>query len=465
MTRQAKLGDAILVVDDNEDIRKQIRWGLSKEPYEILLASDADEALRLFSRKWPQVVALDLGLPPNEDGTEEGFRCLRKMLELAPRSKIVVITGKADRKWALQAIDAGAYDFYTKPLDVGELRVIINRALHVHSLESENRRRHKAAPSPDEQFGIVGDCPAMRQILQTIVKVACSDIPVFILGESGTGKELIARAVHAASTRAAGPLVAVNCGAIPGTLLESELFGHERGAFTGAHSLVRGKAEYADRGTLFLDEIAEIPPEMQVKLLRFLQEKSFQRVGGRKDIRVDIRFVSATNRDPLRCIEDGSFREDLYYRVNGVSIRLPPLRERGSDIELLAMHFLDRFGKAANRAGMRFSPGALECMRAYRWPGNVRELKNLIDRAVVMASGKVIEPEDLALDDRAPDQGEGLPSPPTGHTLREARELIEKDLVESTVRQCQGNITRAAKVLGVSRPTLYDLIRKHRLDA
>lgn len=462
MTRQAKLGDAILVVDDNEDIRKQIRWGLSKEPYEILLASDADEALRLFSRKWPQVVALDLGLPPNEDGTQEGFRCLRKMLELAPRAKVVVITGKADRKWALQAIDAGAYDFYEKPLDLGELRVIINRALHVHSLESENRRLHKAPPSPNEQYGIVGNSPAMLQILQTIVKVAGSDLPVFILGESGTGKELIARAVHMASMRANGPLVAVNCGAIPGALLESELFGHERGAFTGAHSQVRGKAEYADRGTLFLDEIAELPPEMQVKLLRFLQEKSFQRVGGRKDIHVDIRVVSATNRDLARRIDDGTFREDLYYRINGVIIRLPPLRERGSDTELLANHFLEHFGKAAGKPELRFSPGTLESMRAYRWPGNVRELENKISRAVIMASGKVIEPEDLALDAGTPDPGDG-PSPLSANTLREARELVEKDLVESTVRQCDGNISKAAKTLGVSRPTLYDLIRKHRL--
>lgn len=462
MTRQARFGDAILVVDDNEDIRKQIRWGLSKEPYEILLASDADEALRLFSRKWPQVVALDLGLPPNEDGTEEGFRCLHKMLELAPRAKVVVITGKADRKWALQAIDAGAYDFYEKPLDLGELRVIINRALHVHSLESENRRLNKAPPSPDKQYGIVGNCPAMLQILQTIVKVAGSDLPVFILGESGTGKELIARAVHMASMRANGPLVAVNCGAIPGTLLESELFGHERGAFTGAHAQVRGKAEYADRGTLFLDEIAELPPEMQVKLLRFLQEKSFQRVGGRKDIHVNIRVVSATNRDLARRIDDGSFREDLYYRINGVTIRLPPLRERGSDSELLANHFLERFGKAAGKPGLRFSPGAVESMCAYRWPGNVRELENKISRAVVMASGKVIEPEDLALDSGASDPADGL-SPLSASTLREARELVEKDLVESTMRQCDGNISRAAKALGVSRPTLYDLIRKHRL--
>jgi len=451
----------ILVVDDNDDIRKQLKWGLGKE-FAVLLAADGKEALSHFRKHQPLVVTLDLGLPPDEDGTEEGFRCLDEMLQHMPTTKIIVITGNDGRENALKAVQMGAYDYYQKPVDLGELKVIISRAFHLQVIEAENRRlQNTLADRTGENSGIIGQCPAMQQVFSTIRKVAASDVSVLVSGESGTGKELVARAVHDMSLRKHAPFVAINCGAIPETLLESELFGHERGSFTGAHARVLGKVEYANKGTLFLDEIAEIPGSLQVKLLRFLQERSLQRVGGREDIPVDVRIIAATNIDINKAMEEGRFREDLYYRIGVVTIDLPPLRARGDDILLLANLFLRRFSGDFNRKVRGYSPASEECIISYGWPGNVRELENKVQRAVLMAGGHLVEPEDLGF--AAPPEVE----PPTSSevcelgTLKDARDALERDMILTAIRQQGGNIAKAAEILGVSRPTLYDLMKKH----
>ncbi len=452
----------VLAVDDNEDIRKQLRWGFSREPFELLFAENADEAIRLFRRHLPPVVMLDLGLPPHEESVSEGFRCLRAMLDCAPLAKVIVITGNEDRGNAVKAVHEGAYDYYAKPIDLGELRTIVNRALHLQAIENESLRSQPRAPAEDGQFGIIGRHRRMQECLETIRKVARSDIPVLITGESGTGKELVARAIHKASLRRNGPMVAVNCGAIPENLLESEFFGHEKGAFTGASTRVRGKVEYASGGSLFLDEIGELPTSMQVKLLRFLQDKVFQRVGGREDLVADLRIVSATNQDLRRCLDAGSFRKDLFYRIGAVVIELPPLRERGEDVETLARVFMQRAAEEYGAKRLRFSGQALRALRSHNWPGNVRELENKVRRAVVLAQGRNIEPADLGLDGGGQVQANPLHSESV--TLREAREWVERELVENTLHRHGGNISKTSKALGVSRPTLYDLLRKHNLE-
>jgi two-component system NtrC family response regulator len=454
--------DMILVVDDNEDIRKQMKWGLGKE-YEVSFAEDGKEAINLFKKNKPKVVTLDLGLPPHADGAEEGLRCLEEILRAAPATKVIVITGNEERNSALRAVQLGAYDFYQKPIDINELKIVIKRAFHIRAIEDENCRLMNALEQKTTQFGgMIGQCPQMEQIFSTIRKVASSDVPVFITGESGTGKELVARAVHAMSLRKERPFIPLNCGAIPENLLESELFGYEKGAFTGAHSRVQGKVEYAHNGTLFLDEIGELPANLQVKLLRFLQEKVIQRVGGRDDIVVDTRVVSATNIDIDKAIREGTFREDLYYRTAVINLHLPPLRERGSDIMLLANLFLRRFGEELNRKVKGFSTAAVEQLQSYEWPGNVRELENRIQRAVIMSDSPLLEPSALGFG--------GTPLPhrlPSAEkmTLKEARDRVEKDMIVSVINQQNSNIAKAAESLGVSRPTLYDLMRKHGLDA
>jgi two-component system NtrC family response regulator len=454
--------DMILVVDDNEDIRKQLKWGLGKE-YEVSFAEDGKEAINLFKKNKPKVVTLDLGLPPHADGAEEGLRCLEEILRIAPATKVIVITGNEERNSALRAVQIGAYDFYQKPIDVNELKIVIKRAFHIRAIEDENCRLMNALEQNTTQFGgMVGQCPQMEQIFSTIRKVASSDVPVFVTGESGTGKELVARAVHAMSLRKERPFIPLNCGAIPENLLESELFGYEKGAFTGAHSRVQGKVEYAHSGTLFLDEIGELPANLQVKLLRFLQEKVIQRVGGRDDIVVDTRVVSATNIDIEKAIREGTFREDLYYRTAVINLHLPPLRERGSDIMLLANLFLRRFSEGLNRKVKGFSTAAIEQLQSYEWPGNVRELENRIQRAVIMSDSPLVEPSALGFG------GTALPyKSPTAEkmTLKEARDRVEKDMIVSVINQQGGNIAKASETLGVSRPTLYDLMRKHNLDA
>lgn len=462
--------EKLLVVDDNQEIRKQLKWGLSKD-YKIFSAGAVDEALELFMLHRPRVVTLDLGLPPDADGATEGLRCLNEILTCAPETKVIVISGNEEKRNALKAVDLGAYDFYQKPIELDELRFILSRAFNLSLLEEENRKLAACVSTQADGFsGLYGQCPEMEAVYAMLRKVSTSDIPVLVLGESGTGKELVARAVHSRSPRHAAPFVAINCGAIPESLLESELFGHEKGAFTGASSLRRGKVEYAQGGTLFLDEIGQMPHLLQVKLLRFLQEKTIQRVGGREDISVDVRIVTATNVDIHSAIAEGRFREDLYYRIGGVSIELPPLRRRGEDLVYLANLFLTRFGQEINKRMRGFSPAALASIAAYEWPGNVRELENKVRRAVVMADSPIIEPKDLGFASLAQDDAQGgAPLMPgldlnfDGVTLKVARSRLEKELVVRVLAQEQGNVAKAAEILGVSRPTLYDLMRKQGL--
>ncbi len=462
--------DKLLVVDDSEEIRKQLKWGLGQD-YRVLTAESVPKALELFGEHHPKVLTLDLGLPPDPGGATEGLRCLREILTRAPSTKVIMLTGNEDRGNALEAIGLGAYDFYSKPINLAELKVILSRAFHLAQLEEENRRMHEAMGGVgNDLFGIFGQCPAMLEVFATLRKVASVDVPVLVLGESGTGKELVARALHGKSLRAAGPFIPINCGAIPENLLESELFGHERGAFTGAQTRVQGKVEYAHGGTLFLDEIGEMPPLLQVKLLRFLQERMIQRVGGREDIPVNARIVAATNVDIKEAIASGAFREDLYYRLGVITIQLPPLRERGDDIHLLANLFLRRCGEAFGKRVRGFSREALAALTRYGWPGNVRELENKVKRAVVMAETPLVEAVDLGLasaekhdQDVAPAaQGRCLPAL-TGLTLREARALVEKELLVAEMDRQEGNIAHAAEALGVSRPTLYDMLKKYGL--
>ena len=452
----------LLIVDDTEDIRKQLKWGLAKE-YEVHLAADGREAMDLFKKVKPRVVTLDLGLPPDPDGSEEGFRCLREIMGLIPETKVIVVTGNDGREAALKAVELGAYDYYQKPIDLHELRVIVRRAFYLSNIEEENKRLNSQLDKTQPEFGgIVGQCPEMLDVFTTIRKVATSDVSVLITGESGTGKELVAKAIHMQSLRKSGPFVPINCGAIPENLLESELFGHEKGAFTGAHSLVQGKVEFANKGTLFLDEIGELPVNLQVKILRFLQEKTLQRVGGREDVQVDARIIAATNVDIEKAIREGHFREDLYYRLGVITIKLIPLRERGGDRVLLANLFLNRFRDEFKKKIRGFTPASLELIDSYGWPGNVRELENKIQRAVIMSESTMIEPRDLGFEESTLP----LPSPRRdGLSLKEARERMERDMITAAIEQHGGNIAKASEVLGVSRPTLYDLMKKYNIHS
>lgn len=469
----------ILIVDDSAEIRKQLKWGLGKD-YRVFLAESVDEALKLFKQQSPEVVTLDLGLPPDIDGATEGLRCLQAMLQTQPTTKIIVLSGNEEHANALAAVAMGAYDYYHKPINLDELKIILSRAFHLAGLEDENRRLQISASQSKENgySGIFGQCPQMQQVFAMIKKVASIDVPILILGESGTGKEVVARAIHNRGIRKEGNVIAINCGAIPESLLESELFGHEKGAFTGAQNRVQGKVEYAAGGTLFLDEIGEMAPLLQVKLLRFLQEKVIQRVGGREDIPVDTRIVAATNVDIQESIKNGKFREDLYYRIGVITIELPPLRERGEDIELLANIFLRRFGQEFGQKVRGFSAAASQWLRDYDWPGNVRELENKIKRAVVMADSPIVEACDLGFEEKqenaeslesCSDDNSRLNSDPTppfnfaGMTLKDARQQVEYLLLQQALEKSQGNILKAAEELAVSRPTFYDLLKKHGL--
>jgi two-component system NtrC family response regulator len=441
----------LLVVDDEEDLRTQMKWALA-EDYEVLVAGDRAEALGRVREARPPLVTLDLGLPPRAQGTEEGMEALREIHAAEPGAKVIVITGRDEREHALQAVGLGAYDYFTKPVQIDELKVVLRRALQLHELERENRelQRRLGGQGLEELIGASGP---MERVFAAIRKLARTDAPVLVVGESGTGKELAARAIHRLGERAEGPFVAINCGAIPENLLESELFGHEKGAFTGAHAQRKGRIEAAHGGTLFLDEIGELPLALQVKLLRVLQERTLQRVGGRSDIVVDCRLICATNSDLKAATEQGRFRDDLYYRVAVVTLSLPPLRDRGEDLFLLARTFLEREAARAKRRLSGFVPEALRALEAYRWPGNVRELENRVRRAVVMADGPAVRPEDLELLDV-----EGAPSP--GKGLREARETVERDAIRMALARHAGNVSHAAAELGISRPTLYGLMDK-----
>jgi two-component system NtrC family response regulator len=440
----------LLIVDDDEEIRTQMKWGLAQD-HDIVLAEDRPTAVEAFQTHHPMVVLLDLGLPPHPADPDEGLATLSDILSLERLAKVIVITGQAEKTVALRAIGSGAYDFLCKPADMEELKLVVRRALQIASLEIEFRDMQQLL-SGNAFEGMMGNSRAIRAVFDAIRKVATTDAPVLLLGESGTGKEMAARAIHQSSGRKNGPFIAINCSAIPETLLESELFGHEKGAFTGAHAQRKGKFEMANGGTLFLDEIGEIPLPLQVKLLRFLAEQCVERVGGRQHIEIDARVITATNADLRKGMAGGTFREDLFYRLSVVVLTLPPLRDREEDIRLLAQYFLQRFAVQSNKAGMAMDQDALRALDRHAWPGNVRELENCVRRAVIMAEGKRLTVRDLEL---VPSKG-GNPT-----NLKDARENLEREMIHAALRKYGGKIAPAAVELGVSRPTLYDLMEKY----
>jgi two-component system NtrC family response regulator len=442
----------LLIVDDDEAIRTQMKWALA-EDYEIHFAEDRKAAVDSFDACLPAVTLLDLGLPPHPNECDEGLAVLSDILAIDNTAKVIIISGQGEKQNAIQAVGAGAYDFLCKPVEMEELRLLIRRCIHVMELEKEYHRLQQSQ-RPDVFENMLGTSPQMQAVFAFIRKVAGTNAPVLLLGESGTGKEMAAAAIHRRSTRKDGPFVAINCNAIPENLLESELFGHEKGSFTGAHIQRKGLLETASGGTLFLDEIGELPPAIQVKLLRFLQEQRLQRVGGRQELQVDTRLVAATNADLKGLISNRKFREDLYFRLAVVTIRLLPLRERGEDIVFLAREFLQRYGSQNGRAKMVFAPDALRAMSRYSWPGNVRELQNRVKRGVIMTSGSRVTAKDLELE-----RDRGVVSS-SATTLRQAREHVEREMVEQALKKNSGKITSAAADLGISRPTLYELMEK-----
>jgi two-component system NtrC family response regulator len=441
----------LLIVEDDLGLQSQLRW--SFDDYEVLLAEDRETALSLVRRHEPAVVTLDLGLPPDPANATQGLEALGEILAIAPHTKVIVVTGNDDRENAVRAVGRGAYDFYQKPVAPEVLGLIIDRAYRLYDLEEENRRlsrRERSSPLA----GVIAASTEMTRVCRMVEKVAPTDATVLVLGESGTGKELLARALHALSPRCDGRFIAINCAAIPETLLESELFGYEKGAFTGAAKQTLGKIEYASHGTLFLDEVGDLPQSLQAKLLRFLQERVIERVGGREEIPVDVRVVCATHQDLPHLIEDGRFREDLYYRISEISLRIPPLRDRTGDAVLLARHFLETFGQEHGRSIRGFTDDALAAIESYPWPGNARELENRVKRAVIMADGNRVTAEDLEL---------GLPDEILPLNLRQVREEAERRAIERALALFNGNVSQAADILGVSRPTLYDLVKKYDL--
>ncbi len=440
----------LLIVDDDDEIRTQMKWALTAD-YEIVMAEDRASGLEAFRTHKPAVALLDLGLPPRAGDTEEGFALLAEILAVDKMTKAIVITGQNEREHALRAIATGAYDFLCKPVNMDELKILIKRCFHVAGLERENR--HLWQNLGDGLFeGMLGTGQKTQEMFSAIRKVATTEAPVLLLGESGTGKEKAALAVHCRSPRSGGPFIAINCGAIPETLIESELFGHEKGAFTGAHVQRKGRIETADGGTLFLDEIGELPAPLQVKFLRFLQEQRFTRVGGREEIKTNVRVIAATNANLKSNIQDGKFREDLFYRLAVVTINLPPLRERGEDAKLLAQIFLQRFATENGKTNLTFQPEALRALTRHTWPGNIRELENRVKRAVIMADNKRITSADLELTQEA---GGERPT-----TLKEAREAVEREMIQQVLQRHAGKVSSAAIELGISRPTLYELMEK-----
>jgi two-component system, NtrC family, response regulator len=441
----------VLIVDDDEGIRTQMKWALS-EDYEIYFAEDRKGALETFKATSLAVTLLDLGLPPHPNRCDEGLAVLSDILAIDNTAKVIIISGQSEKQNAIEAVGAGAYDFLCKPVEMEELRLLLRRCTHVLELEKEYQRLQQGQRS-DVFEDMLGTSPQMQAVFAFIRKVAVTNAPVLLLGESGTGKEMAAAAIHRRSTRKNGPFVAINCNAIPENLLESELFGHEKGAFTGAHVQRKGLMETATGGTLFLDEIGELPPAIQVKLLRFLQEHRLQRVGGREEIQIDTRLVAATNADLKQLMHTGKFREDLYFRLAVVTIRLLPLRERGEDVVFLAREFLQRYAAQSGRTKLVFTPDALRAITRYSWPGNVRELQNRVKRAVIMASGSRVTAKDIELQ-----QSQDVASSAT--TLRDAREHVEREMIEQALKRNFGKITAAAADLGISRPTLYELMGK-----
>jgi len=437
--------DKILIIEDQEDIATQLKWALSKD-YNVLIAHDRDSAHEKLN-------------PPKPHDSEVGLRLLEDILKFDSCGKVVIITGNTDKENALKAIRMGAYDFYYKPIDIDELKVILRRAFHMRMLEQENLQLQKKVKEASYLENLIGTSPKMEEVFSMTKKVATNDFSVLIQGESGTGKEVIAKAIHLESPRKDKPFVVINCGAIPETLLESELFGHEKGAFTGAHIGRKGKLELAHGGTVFLDEVADLTLSLQVKLLRFLQEHTIERIGGRYTIELDVRVIAASNRNLTEAVQAGNFREDLYYRLNTLSIELPPLSDRGEDIILLAKFFLHQYSQDAGRKALNFSEEAIETIYRYNWPGNIRELQNKIKRAIIMAEGPYLMPKDLDF----PLDLESLQTIEERLTLRDARERLEKDFIAKILVKNNYNISRAAAELSISRPTLHDLIKKYQI--
>ncbi|MDX3886033.1 MAG: PEP-CTERM-box response regulator transcription factor [Sphingomonas sp.] len=445
----------LLIVEDDEGLQRQLRWAY--EDYDVIVAGDRTAAIDALRAMEPAVVTLDLGLPPDPDGVSEGFATLEEILRLKPDTKVIVASGHGARASALRAIASGAYDFYQKPVDIDTLGLIVARAFHLHAIEQENARLAASGAGGQTVLGsIVTAAPEMLKVARTIERVANANVSVMLLGASGTGKELLARGLHNASDRAKGTFVAINCAAIPENLLEAELFGYEKGAFTGAVKTTEGKIELAEGGTLFLDEVGDIPLPLQVKLLRFLQERVIERIGSRRTIPVDTRIVCATHQDLEAMIAAGSFREDLYYRLAEIVVRIPTLAERHGDATLLAKHFLTRFAKEMNPAVRGFAPDALAALNDWTWPGNVRELENRMKRAVIMAEGKLLTAADLDLD--MADNAELI-------NLKAAREMADRRAIRQALARTEGNVSNAAKLLGISRPTLYDLFKQYDLQA
>jgi len=439
----------LLVVEDDLGLQSQIKWCF--ENYDVCLANDRKSALEQVRIHQPAVVTLDLGLPPHEDNPSEGFATLEQILELSPNTKVIVVTGQNERENAVKAIGIGAYDFYAKPFEPEIISLIVNRAFRLEELEDDNQRLQDS--QVHEPFdGVVACSPQMQSVCKAVEKVAPSDATVLLLGESGTGKELCAKALHTLGRNNAGNFVAINCAAIPETLLESELFGYEKGAFTGANKQTIGKIEYAEGGTLFLDEMGDLPLPLQAKLLRFLQERVVERVGGHAPIPVNVRVVCATHQNLRGKIDQGEFREDLFYRISEIPLEIPPLRDREGDVIILARFFFEKFNREQGRTLRGFTKDALSSMESYSWPGNVRELQNRIKRAVIMTDGKQLSSVDLELDKTA--------SETMNFNLRDIREKVERQAILRALSHVNGKVAPAAELLGVSRPTLYDLIKK-----
>ena len=440
----------LLVVEDDVGLQSQLKWHFDQ--FNVVIAGDRESAINAIRQHEPPVVIQDLGLPPDDEGVEEGFKTVQEIMKLAPSTKIIVVTGNHDYENAVRAVALGAYDFYQKPIDTKTLDLIVQRAYNIHELENQNRVLQEQQTSP--LAGVIASDPGMLKICKTIEKVAPANVTCTILGESGTGKEVFSKAIHRLSPRSEQRFVAINCAAVPENLMESELFGYEKGAFTGAAKRTVGKVETAAGGTLFLDEIGDMPLALQAKLLRFLQERVIERVGGREEIPVDVRVVCATNKNLEEMVAEGTFREDLFYRICEMVINIPPLRDRQGDKILLARHMLDKMAGEQNRSITGFTPEATEAIEAYHWPGNIREMENKIKRAVIMCDEKLISPDDLALSN----------AEEFSINLRQVRQDAEKGAIKLAISMTDGNYSAAAKLLGITRPTLYDLIKKYSIQ-
>jgi two-component system NtrC family response regulator len=441
----------LLVVEDDEGLQRQLRW--SYEDYEVVIAGDRATAINLLRQHSPDVATLDLGLPPDPDGTSEGFATLNELLALKPEMKVIVASGHGARESALKAIELGAYDFYQKPVIIEELGLIVRRAFHLAEIEAENRRLRNRTP-PQALDGLITAAPEMLSVVRMIERVADTSVSVMLLGASGTGKEVLARGLHARSSRRDAPFVAINCAAIPETLLEAELFGYEKGAFTGAVKTTEGKIELANGGTLFLDEIGDVPLPLQVKLLRFIQQREIERLGGRKAIPIDTRIITATHRDIDAMVKAETFREDLYFRLAEIIVRIPALAERIGDAALLAQHFIQRYSTELKRPVRSLSADAVAALADYHWPGNVRELENRVKRAVLLSEGRRITAVDLGLADGSGDQ----------LNLKAIREAADRRAIRVALARADGNVTTAARLLGISRPTFYSLVHQYGIE-